>query len=74
MFFAVTPTDRRDWPRCTECGRTVRVSASSEPQPHVCESCGTALEVSRSYAGAWSVRAAAPATNALEVANAACCA
>lgn len=74
MFFAITPTDRREWPRCTDCGRTAHIAATREPRSHVCNGCGAELEVSRTYAGAWSVRRIAAPGNALEVADAAACA
>lgn len=62
MAHAITPTDRREAPRCCECSATLRIF---EPftggigQHHRCGDCGAHLHVRRTSATGWQVRTAA---------------
>jgi hypothetical protein len=65
MAHAITPTDRREAPRCCECSATLRIVepfTGGVAQHHRCGHCGVHLRVRRVSASAWQVRTAAEAS------------
>jgi len=57
MAFAITPCDRREWPRCPCCSATQRVVEVLPyvAQAHRCTECGARLQVRRTSASTWAV-------------------
>jgi len=60
MAFAITPCDRREWPRCPCCSTTQRIVEALRyvAHAHRCTVCGARLQVRRTSPNTWNVTVA----------------